>query len=149
MSDIDVNEPVENPNLSKAIDALARDPSEHNKTILLDELNKANYLAAIIPDEMKTTEPDVDGNMVIKKNSLIKIISASDDQGNTFFPLFTDWKEIQSYIKTPVNSWILPAKDAWYMAIKGQEYHGVVINPGGNTLPLSMEQVQYLHEQIK
>lgn len=146
---VDVNKPVENPKLVAAIDRLLSDSSNKAKDELLLELNRANFLAAIFTDEMHTSEPDKDGKTVIEKDSLIKVLNTSDADGNTYLPLFTDWKEIKKYIDKPVNTLILPASDAWDWALKMGDYHGIVINPGHNALPLNIEQIKYLKGQSK
>lgn len=146
---IDINKPVENPALVAAIDRLASEQSEAAKNNLLAELNKAVYLVAIFTDEMHTTEPDEHGQVTVKKDSLIKVLNTSDEAGNTYLPLFTDWKAIGQYIDKPVNTLVMPAADAWSWVLNMGEYHGAVINPARNALPLSKAQIQFLLEQIE
>ena len=146
---IDINKPVENPALVAAIDRLASDYSVAAKDNVLAELNRAVYLVAIFTDEMHTTEPDEKGQVTIQKDSLIKVLNTSDEAGNTYLPLFTDWQAIGLYIDKPVNTLVMPASDAWSWVMNMGEYHGAVINPARNALPLSKAQIQFLLEQIE
>ena len=144
---IDVNKPIENPALVAAIERLARENSDKAKDLLLVELNKANYLAAILTDEMHTSAPDEHGKTVIQKDSIIKVIETSDAHGNRYLPLFTDWKAIGEYTNKPVSTLVLPASDAWSFALHVGKYDGIVINPGRNALPLNKDMIKYLVSQ--
>jgi hypothetical protein len=144
---VDVNTPVTNPNLVAAMQRLKMDSSNDAKDALLVELNKANYLVAIFSDEMRTSEPDKDGTVTVEKDSIIKVLNTSDGNGNMYLPLFTDWEAIGKYIDKPVNTLIFPSHDAWHWALNMGEYHGVVINPAEDALPLSRAQIEYLSNE--
>ena len=136
---VDLNKPVENPELVRAIDAFMTHQTEQTQRNLEIELRKATYLLPFLADnEFHASEPDSEGQAVIEKDSLMKILLTSDAQDNPLLPLFTDWGQIGAWTKEAVNTLVLPAKDAWAFALNGQ-YAGVVINPGGHALPLSKE----------
>lgn len=145
---VDVNVAVTNPNLVAAIERLKGDVSDEAKDALLVELNKSNYLAAIFTDEMHASEPDENGKSVIEKDSTIKVLNTSDNNGNIYLPLFTDWDALRKYIDQPVNTLVFPPQDAWHWALEMGDYHGIVINPAENALPLNKEQIQYLASQV-
>ncbi|MGE4545962.1 MAG: SseB family protein [Pedobacter sp.] len=145
---VDVNTPVTNPKLVAAIQRLKLDASDEAKDALLIELNKANYLVAIFSDEMHTSEPGENGRVTVEKDSIIKVLNTSDGEGNMYLPLFTDWEAIGKYIDQPVDTLIFPSQDAWYWALNMGEYHGVVINPAEDALPLSRAQIEYLANEI-
>lgn len=136
---VDLNRPIENPELVKAIDAFMTHNSEQTRRDVDIELRRAVYLLPFLADDdFHASEPDSEGQAVIEKDSLMKILLASDAQDNPLLPLFTDWMQIGAWTKETVNTLVLPAKDAWAFALDGQ-YAGVVLNPGGNALPLSQE----------
>jgi len=145
---IDVNVAVTNPNLVTAMERLKTDTSNTAKDALLLELNKSNYLVAIFSDEMRTSEPDENGRSVIEKGSVIKVLNTSDGDGNMYLPVFTDWDALRKYIDQPVSTLVFPPQDAWHWALEMGEYHGIVINPAENALPLNKGQIQYLASQI-
>lgn len=145
---VDVSTPVTNPDLVAAIQRLKTDSSIETKDVLLIELNKANFLVAIFSDEMHTSEPDKDGKVTIEKDSIIKVLNTSDAEGHMYLPLFTDWEAIGKYIDKPVNTLIFPSQDAWHWVLNMGEYHGVVINPAEDALPLSRAQIEYLANEI-
>lgn len=146
---VDVNVAVTNPNLVAAMKRLKIDTSTAAKDALLLELNKSNYLVAIFADEMYTSEPDENGQSVIEKDSIIKVLNTSDGNGNMYLPLFTDWDALRKYIAQPVSTLVFPPQDAWHWALEMGEYHGIVINPAENALPLNKGQIQFLASQIR
>ena len=77
-----VNVPVTNFNLVSAIERLKVDTSNASKDAVLIELNKSNYLVAAFTDELHTSDPDKHGVSVVEKDSSIKLINISDNQGN-------------------------------------------------------------------
>ena len=144
---VDVKIPVTNPVLVAAMQRLKTDASDTAKDALLSELNKANYLVAIFSDEMHTSEPDENGESVIEKDSIIKVLDTSDANGNLYLPLFTDCEAIGKYIDKPVNTLVFPSQDAWHWALNMGEYHGIVINPAENALPLDLGLIRFLASQ--
>jgi len=53
---IDVNKPVENPDLKKAFEKFVLNRTEENYLVLMNEIKDANFLVLIITDEIKTKE---------------------------------------------------------------------------------------------
>lgn len=145
---VDVNTPVTNPGLLAALQKLAVDSSDEAKDVLLSELNRSNYLVAIFTDEMHVSNSDESGKSVIEKDSLIKVLNTSDDHGNAYLPLFTDWEALRKYIDHDVSSLIFPPKDAWNWVLNMGDYHGAVVNPAENALPLNRDQIAYLNSQL-
>lgn len=141
---VDINKPITNPGLAAAILRLKNENTTEAKDNVLLELNRSNFLAIIFADEMHTSEPDESGRAVVEKDSVIKVLNTSDGQGNMYLPLFTDWDAIREYTDQPISTLVLPSQDAWHWVLNMGEYHGAVINPGGDALPLNRGQVKYL-----
>ena len=139
---VDLNKPVENPALLSAIDAMADEPTDSNRSKLLLALNGANLLAAILTDEMITAET-APGQTIIKAGSLIKFLTAGKD-GQSYLSLFTDWNALRTYTNFNVSAMIFPSLDAWQFALQGNTYDGVVVNPAHNAVSLNRQLLQYL-----
>ena len=146
-SQIDVNKPVENPKLKKAISDYYQLQNSQTESQLVKELNQAIYIVAIITDEMKTSEVDKDGKTTIQKGSLIKFLLVYDSENNPLLPLFTDWDEIRKWTKEDVGGMVMPASDAWDFVEKDGQYKGVVINPGGKSWQMNIEQIQAVKKE--
>lgn len=144
---VDLDAPVTNPGLLAALNAFAADQSEDHLDGLLTELNQAVYLVATLLDEANVQETDTPGDIVFKKGSVIQVIAAADDDGNSLLPLFTDWDAIKLWTQDPVQTLVMPAADAWSFALG--DYNGVIINPAGPSLPLNRPQVEELHRCLK
>ena len=145
-SPVDLSQAVENPALVKALDLVATDGSNEAKDQLLVELQRANYLAAILTDEMKTTG-SVPGQLIVEKGSFIKFLTAESD-GKRYLPLFSDWRAIKGYTPLDVTALVLPGREAWSFALQGSTYDGIVINPAHNSLPLDRSMLLYLANSI-
>jgi hypothetical protein len=94
-SGIDLNRPIENLALVQAIAGVAADPSDSTKDNLLVELNRANFLAAMLADELKMNEVEP-GHVQIDAGSKFGVLSASSG-GKNFLLLFTDWHKGASW----------------------------------------------------
>jgi hypothetical protein len=144
---VDLNQAVENTALVAAMERVARENSDSAKDILLHELQRANYLAAMFTEGMKAHEQSP-GVKVLPKGSKFGVLAAGKD-GKNFLVLFTDWSALRAYTSRNVTGWALPAKDAWLFALQGTTYDGVVINPAHNALPLARPMLEYLSKSAK
>lgn len=140
---VDLNQPVENPALLKAIQRVASEGTDDSKDQLLIELQKANYIAAMVDDDLKTSPTNETGQITIQKGSTFGVLSAEKDGAN-YLVLFTDWQALRAYTENKVSGWILPANHAWSFALQGETYDGVVINPAHNALPLGRPMLEFL-----
>jgi len=144
---VDLDTPVTNPRLVSALNSFATDQSDTQLNALLIELNNAVYLVATLLDEANVKETATPGNVILEKGSVIKVITASDSDDNPLLPLFTDWDAIKLWTQDPVQTLVMPARDAWAFALNG--YTGVIINPAGPCLPLNRPQIEELHRCVK
>lgn len=129
-STVDLNKPITNNELKKAIALNSRNNTKQSKAILVEELKKANFLVPIITDELYTEPVDEEGKTTVKKDSIIKIINTSTPDGKPVFAVFTDWDEIKAWTNQPVSTLVMPLSDVICMGLE-QQYQGVVINPSG------------------
>jgi hypothetical protein len=106
---VDLNKPVENPNLVVALKEFETNRSEEAQQELFRQLACANYLVPFFPDEMQTTPSSKSGQVNIEKDSLLKIPACADRDGKDHLPLFTDWPAIQAWIDKPVSTLVMPA----------------------------------------
>lgn len=140
---VDLNTAVTNPSLVKAMERVVREDSDAARDALVVELQRANYLAAIMKNSLKTSRPGKKGEAKIEKGSMLQVLSAQKD-GKTYLLLFTDWDAIKAYTSAEVSGWVLPAKDAWDFILRGKTYEGALLNPAHNALPLDRSVVEFL-----
>ncbi|MFG1488455.1 SseB family protein [Oceanospirillum sp. HFRX-1_2] len=143
---IDVNQPVENPDLLSAIDRVAREGSDESRENLIEQLFLANYLAAMFTDGLKVSPSD-GHQQTVEQGSTFGILSA-ENAGKNYLVLFTDWNALGQYTDRDVSGLILPGKDVWSFALQDDAYDGVVINPAHNALPLERPMLEYLAQRV-
>ncbi len=141
---VDLNKPVENPDLLAALKEFEANQSEQFQQELFRQLASANFLVPFFPDEMQTTPGSQPGQMTIEKDSLLKIPACADRDGKDHLPLFTDWAAIQAWVDKPVSTLVMPASDAWSFVLSQPHYAGAFVNPAGSRLQLSRDLIQYL-----
>lgn len=144
---VDLNKPVENPNLLAALKEFETHHSEQAQQELFRQLANANFLVPFFADEMQTTPSQAPGQMVIEKGSLLKIPSCADRDGKDHLPLFTDWPAIQAWIEKPVSTLVMPSANAWSFILSQPHYAGAFVNPAGFRLQLNRELIQYLQSR--
>ena len=141
---IDLNKPVENPVLKNAFTKFNLAKSESNLQLIIDELQKTNFIVIFRADELKTTK-DTNGNVTIDKGSIIKFINCFDKENKPFLPLFTDWQEVDLWYKQRdknIQSFIMTTFETFEWVSNDKFYYGVVINPASTAWTMSKEQVK-------
>ncbi len=135
-------EPVTNPELKEAIDALkGEDPQ--NKSIekqqaLLEALKNARLLAPV--NLGKELKPDANGRLPQVRPNEIRFYLINTKDGKTFFPAFTSIEDAGKFNVTgendpkPVNI-VRTMPDYWnLLSQKDCIAEGVVINPGSDNM---------------
>lgn len=136
-------EPIQNPELAAAIDRLAEDPTGAAKDEVLALLPEATLLLLHMGEKLEFAEVDEEGKVLPEGSRLAFAVTESED-GETYLPAFTDWQAIGDYVEGEVTGVGMPAVHIFIMALEGDTFEGVVINPGGNALPLSKPILQFL-----
>ncbi len=139
---LDLDKAVENPALVRAMDQLGTNNSEANRDQLVGELQHAEFLAAILPDDGKTPFAGPPGARIVAQGTQFDVLAAGKD-GKSYLLLFTDWAQLRMYTNNKVTGWVLPASEAWAFGLQ-KGFDGIVINPAHNALPLRREMLQYL-----
>ena len=141
---IDVNKPVSNPGLKKAISAFYAEKTEANLQLFVNELKSATFLMVIMNDGLKFTPTDSAGVGVFEKGSKINFYMLTDSNGNSFHPLFTDWHEIDLWFESRegISGLISPALDTFRFIQSDAKVTGLVINPASDNWTMTQQQIQ-------
>ena len=139
----DINQPITNLALATAFDALTEADTPDTRQQVIEQMQQANYLVAILDDGLRTTPGDAPGQVTIQAGSQFGVLTTDDGQGGQVLPLFTDWDAIRSWTTQPVSTLVMPAADAWQFALAGA-YTGVVVNPANQGIFLAREAVARL-----
>jgi hypothetical protein len=143
---VDLNKPVENPNLVAALSKFEKDQSDSSRQRLFNELKTAVYLIPVLTDNLSTTLPDKEGRATVTKDSRISFFVSNDMNGNPYLPVFTDWQEIGKFTQKKVNTLVMPANDLWAFILKQDRFNGAVLNPGDKALHLDKAMIKALQK---
>lgn len=140
---IDVNTPIVNPGLKKAINIFNSNKSEKTLQIFSDELRKANFLVLIDTKELKLSNSNGAEKILFEKGSIIKFLRIFDENNEPFLPIFTDWNEIDQWIESRENiaGWIMSTNDVFNFVLKNKSDKGLVINVCSDKWEMSKEQI--------
>lgn len=139
---IDTSKPIENPDLSSALEKLHLENTPENQHNALNlVVNNAHFLAPVV------LSPDSDP--ADKKITQFQIVSSKD--GRTFFPAFTDWTQLRKLCGPKDQHTLVLSFDdyASLLAIESRT-DGFVINPlDAHPLTLDRKLVESLVKQKK
>jgi hypothetical protein len=143
---VDLDKPVENPELSAALREFVANRDARTEQELTQQLRRAVFLVPMLADQVQIGAAAEPGSHVIEQGSRIKILSCVDSAGAQHLPLFTDWAALRTWTEQPVSTLVVPAAEAWESVLSRSEYAGAVLNPGGgeHALPLNRETIAFL-----
>lgn len=127
---VDVNKPVENPELVSSIECLQENPSRETEAALFECLKAANFLM-ILHGGLKHSEPDADGKITLTQGTIISFPMLTDANGRQLHFGFTDWPSLYAWNNQPdQQSLIVPFSDLPSMILRDDfECAGFLINP--------------------
>lgn len=140
---IDLNKPIENPDLKNAFSEFSMNKSEQNLQLVIDGLLKANFIVLFQADQLKTIK-DTNGSLVIDKGSEIKFLNCFDNNKMPLLPVFTDWQEVDSWLKqrdNSIQSFIMSTFESFEWIHNDEIYTGIVINPGSTGWTMRKDQI--------
>jgi hypothetical protein len=143
-SQVDFNKPVTNPVLREILRCKYEEPSKVSSAVLEAAIRSAVYLIPILSDEMKVEPSGPNGQMTLQKGSRIKVMLAFDQNKVEFLPLFTDREELKKWIRDPVSTLAMPARQAFGFVSASTTLQGVVINPAGQLLSIQRKGIELL-----
>ncbi len=144
---IDINKPVTNPDLLKAINDSYPNQTDRQKQIIL-EVRKAHLLAPVLI----SPEPEGDINVnerVIKKDTTISFNLIEDTNNQTFLIAFTDWNALRKWSNIEnQQTLIVTFEDLSSMVLNSKDGHaGFVINPYGEDIVFRRSLLEALKEE--
>lgn len=147
---VDLDRPLENPELKAAIQACFSSPTPEHRRVMAVRLCRANYLVASLVDEGGLQINPSTGAAHLAGGSKIGFLSIADDAGKRYLPLFTDWDELRAYTSDKVAGMVLPADQAWDMITSAPaDYDGVIINPAGQLVKMMADQVRAMRADTR
>lgn len=141
---LDLNKPIENPELNKAFVEFNSNKTEGNLQLVIRGLIKANFIVLFNSEQLKTTT-DTEGSVYIEKGSIINFLNCFDEEKNALLPVFTDWQEVDLWLEkrdNNISSFIMSTFEAFEWVASSNNHVGIVINPGSTGWSMNKEQVK-------
>ena len=142
---MDINIPVENPELVMRIHDYMSSQSNADEKRLRNSLLKAKFLAPVSCKNWNSKNP---GKQVTDHNVEFRLISIQDKEKNVYLPAFTDWNEINKWNNEEnLKTIIFTFQDYAKVFLNNKEMVGLVINPYGENLVLNKQQIQSISSE--
>lgn len=137
---MDINIPVENPELMMKMHNYMSSQSEDDEKTLFEAILKANFLG---PVSLENWKDCFSGKQVLDQDVKLELLSIKDDKNNIYLPTFTDWNEINKWRNDDkLKTIILTFEDYAKVFRNNCEMVGLAINPYGENLIIHKEQIE-------
>ncbi|MGF1733656.1 SseB family protein [Photobacterium kasasachensis] len=146
-SDEDIGE-VTNLALLTSINEVEANRSIENVTRMIEEINKATYVVAIFPNQLKENKRSDDGIVTINAGQEVSYMTIKSTDGNMYLPIFTDLQAKDYFIEEESEALVYPAKELWKKITLMDNIYGVAINPGLQNVPLEFELIKQLNPDV-
>lgn len=144
---IDVNKPVENPELIKAYETMMELKSQESTLEFENQLRNAHFITPIVMEQNLAQVANEKGHLTLKEGANISFACISDQSGSQFYPLFTDWAELYKWQKNPnQQTLIITLKDYLKMI---EHVQGLVINPMTQSISIDKKTYNTLSIKLK
>jgi len=145
---IDVNKPVTNPELVRAISEMGENNSKEKQNQIINEVMKAHFISPVIISP--TPESSININeAVLKKNTTISFSIIENTANQKLFLAFTDWDELRKWHNSENQQTLILTFDdlvAMVLDEKGNS-DGFVVNPFGGNVIFSKSMIKALKEE--
>jgi len=144
---MDINVPVENPELVMKIHDYMSSQSDTDEKRLRSTLLKTKFLAPVI---IKNWNSKNVGKQVLDQEIEFRLISIQDKEKNIYLPAFTDWNEISKWSNDEeLKTIIFTFQDYAKVFMNNKEMVGLVINPHNENLVLNKQQIESISSESK
>ncbi len=161
---VDVNTPITNPELVKAINDMQQDNSPEKQDRMIDEVMKAHFITPVTVspepehhhdhcdchdhhhhDHCDCHDHDHD-HTTLKEGTTISFFAIKDSAGQAFFLAFTDWDELYKWQNNEHQQTLIVTFDdiSGMLLQENSRWDGFVINPYGESIVFDIADVKAL-----
>ncbi len=151
--DVDVNQPLENPELKELFRQLEGGQSEEERRQLMNRLLEEIALNACFLSVIQLSEePESqgDGKAVFQRDTTMGFPMLTTQDGRQFYPAFIDWEELgkwEAVRGAPPKTLLLRFDDYAAMVLRDGGADGIVIDPFSHNLMLDRAYLEHLRNQ--
>ncbi|MCL2118720.1 MAG: enhanced serine sensitivity protein SseB [Planctomycetaceae bacterium] len=140
----DINQPVTNPELIAAIDAMRTTSSHDTEDAVVNALKNARYLCPVTISPQP--ESDGSGVSVFKTGTTIVFFGLTDANGNNFLPVYTDWSALRLWRNIPdEQTLVLTYEDISGKVMEDLSFCGFVINPYSHNFQILNDTIERIN----
>lgn len=141
---IDVNKPINNPDLLQAIEEMKRSSSSDNLDKVLNEVMAAHFLSPVTITPIP--QPGENGDIILKEKTTISFYKIEDERNNSYYLAFTDWDELRKWnSKEDIQAIVSTFDDYASMTLdENGRGEGFVINPSGANICFTRSMIESL-----
>jgi SseB protein. len=145
---IDINKPITNPELVKAINEMAENNSQEKWNKVIDEVMKAHFISPIIISP-SPEHPTNTNEVVLKQDTKISFNMIENNENQQFFLSFTDWEELRKWHFSENQQTLITTFDDLASMVLNEKGNaeGFVINPYGGSITFNKELIRSLKEE--
>ena len=144
---MDLNQPITNPALKRALEEMHRENTRPNQERALDELLRAQLLSPVTITPPPNGEGAA-GQTRLDQDTRIQFSLLTTQDGRAFFPAFTDWEELRRLSQDPrQQTLVLGFADYARMILRDGAAAGLAVNPFGESLTMERPMVEYLENR--
>lgn len=145
---IDVNKPVTNPELVRAISEIGENNSKEMQDQVINEVMKAHFISPVIISPSPEASININ-EAVLKENTTISFSIIENTANQKLFLAFTDWDELRKWHNSKNQQTLILTFDdlaAMVLDEKGNS-DGFVINPFGGNVIFNKLMIRALKEE--
>lgn len=142
---IDIDKQVKNPALVSSIRDMVTHYTEEKEKKFLSFLFDATFLSPIESTDIGSE--NAAGKEILKSDISIKLLHLSNEKQEAWLPIFTDWEEVSKAYNRNCKTMLLQLTDYQAILNKDDKYAGVSINPYGENIILSKQNINAVLEQ--
>ncbi len=145
---IDVNQPVENPKLKSLFAQWRQAQTNDLLNQVFEELVLRGHFLSVVTFSAEPTPSD-NGTAVFQKGAVMSLPMLTTQEGESFYPAFTDWEELKKWsaLTAPPKTLVLSFDDYAGMVLGKEGASGVVINPFSDNFLLNYQTLAHLKTQ--
>lgn len=143
MAEIKQNQqPVTNPALVQAMDAMKQERNQKNEITFVNHLKVSRFLVPANVESVQQAQANQDGTVELKEQPKISFILFNNNEGQKFFPLFTDIAEVRKWGDSSKHQLAaISYRDLCQFFQKNPDnsISGAVVNPFGQNIMIPVE----------
>ncbi|MBR1663505.1 MAG: SseB family protein [Ruminococcus sp.] len=143
------SEPVSNPKLIEAIEAMRADFTPETQNTTINAALRGTFFVPAIIEKKKEIVANADNEVKFEEKPKARFLLIKKQDGETFFPAFTDDEELSKFKSNePYQRVKMRFGDIAMLVEQVPSIKGFVINPMSHNLPFTREMLENIKQVL-